>query len=83
MAKNRQETKVSARELQEKIAKLQTMEQTVQQYLMKRQQFMQQAAEVDGALVEIESSEEVYKITYNQDYDMGCIFWTRWDVAFE
>lgn len=51
--------------LQEKIAKLQTMEQSVQQYVMQRQQFNAQLLEIDSALSEIESSQEMYKIIGN------------------
>lgn len=51
--------------LQEKIAKLQTMEQSLQQYGMKRQQFVQKMLEIDAALNEIEKAPEMYKIVGN------------------
>jgi len=53
------------KELQEKIAKLQALEQSMQQYVMKRQQFAQKRLEVDSALKEIEKAPEMYKIVGN------------------
>ena len=51
--------------LQDKISRLQSMEQNVQQYVMRRQQFSQQLMEIDSALKELESSPEAYKIVGN------------------
>ena len=53
------------KELQEKIAKLQALEQSMQQYVMKRQQFAQKLMEVSSALKEIENAPEMYKIVGN------------------
>ena len=53
------------KDLQEKIAKLQALEQSMQQYVMKRQQFAQKRIEVDAALKEIENAPEMYKIIGN------------------
>lgn len=41
------------------------MEQNVQQYVMRRQQFSQQLMEIESALKELESSPEAYKIVGN------------------
>ena len=51
--------------LQDKISRLQSMEQNVQQYVMRRQQFSQQLMEIESALKELESSPEAYKIVGN------------------
>lgn len=53
------------KELQEKISRLQSIEQNVQQYVMQRQQFAMQQAELDSALRELENSEDSYKIIGN------------------
>ena len=53
------------KELQEKISRLQTMEQNVQQYLMQRQQFTLQLTELNSALKELEKTEESFKIVGN------------------
>ncbi len=51
--------------LQDKISRLQSLEQNVQQYVMRRQQFSQQLMEIESALKELESSPEAYKIVGN------------------
>lgn len=50
------------KETQEKITKLQMMEQNLQNLLLQRQQFSSQAIEVESALKELETTEPVYKL---------------------
>ncbi len=47
---------------QQKVANLQMMEQKLQNFLMQKQSFQGQVLELDNALHESKSSEEVYKI---------------------
>lgn len=51
--------------VQEKIAKLQGLEQNLQNFLMQRQQFQTQLMEIDSALDEIEKTDNAYKIVGN------------------
>lgn len=51
--------------VQEKIAKLQGLEQNLQNFLMQRQQFQTQLMEIDSALDEIEKTDSAYKIVGN------------------
>ena len=50
------------KETQEKIAKLQLLEQNLQNSSMQRQTFQSQLLEIENALTEIASSKETYKI---------------------
>jgi len=52
-------------ETQEKIGKLQLMEQSLQSFLMQKQQFQSQLIEIDSALKELETAKESYKIVGN------------------
>lgn len=52
----------SKEETQKKIAKLQMMEQRLQNYIMQKQSYQSQLLEVENALGESENSEEIYKI---------------------
>ena len=53
------------KETQEKMAKLQQIEQELQSFLLQKQNFQNQTIEVDSALKELESSNESYKIIGN------------------
>ena len=53
------------KDVQEKIAKLQGLEQNLQNFLMQRQQFQTQLMEIDSALDEIEKTDNAYKIIGN------------------
>ena len=53
------------KETEQKIQQLQMLEQGVQQSNVQKQQFQSQLLEVDSALEEMESSEELYKIVGN------------------
>ena len=53
------------KETQEKINKLQMMEQNLQHLLLSRQQFSTQLVETESALKELETSEPVYKAVGN------------------
>lgn len=53
------------KESQEKIAKLQVMEQNMQQLGMQKQQFQGQLMEIDSALSELGNTSEAYKIVGN------------------
>ena len=53
------------KEVQEKIQKLQTIEQGMQQFLMQKQQFQSQMVELDSALQELKTTNESYKIIGN------------------
>jgi prefoldin beta subunit len=50
---------------QEKIQQLQLMEQSINQFLMQKQQFQLQLSEIDSALEEIKDTKEAYKIVGN------------------
>jgi prefoldin beta subunit len=50
---------------EEKIQKLQLLEQNMQNYLMQKQQFQSQAVEIDSALEELKDQKEAYKIVGN------------------
>ncbi len=52
-------------ELQEKINKIQMLEQNIQAVSAQKQQIQTQQIEIDSALKEIENSEETYKIVAN------------------
>ncbi|MDD5087023.1 MAG: prefoldin subunit beta [Candidatus Nanoarchaeia archaeon] len=54
-----------SKETQQKIQQLQLMEQSMQQFLMQRQNFQSQLAEIDSALKELKKSKEAYKIIGN------------------
>ena len=54
-----------ADETQEKIQKLQLLEQNMQQFLMQKQQFQAQLVEIDSALGEVDKTENAYKIVGN------------------
>lgn len=53
------------KEVQEKIGKLQNIEQNMQQFMMQKQQLQGQAVELESALKELEQSPEAYKIIGN------------------
>jgi len=52
-------------EVQQKIEKLQTIEQTMQQFLMQKQQFQTQMVELNSALEELDKTDDSYKIIGN------------------
>ncbi len=54
-----------SKETQQKIQQLQLMEQSMQQFLIQRQNFQSQLAEIDSALKELKKSKEAYKIIGN------------------
>ncbi len=54
-----------SKETQQKIQQLQLMEQSMQQFLIQRQNFQSQLAEIDSALKELKNSKEAYKIIGN------------------
>lgn len=53
------------KETQDKIAKLQLIEQELQSFLMQKQNFQAQLVEIDSALKELDTSDEAYKIVGN------------------
>ena len=53
------------KEVQDKIAKLQMMEQNLQNFLMQRQQFQTHLVEMESALSEIDKTDKAYKIVGN------------------
>ena len=53
------------KDTQEKITKLQMMEQNLQNLLAQRQQFTTQLAEIEGAVKELATKEPVYKLVGN------------------
>lgn len=53
------------KDTQEKITKLQMMEQNMQNLLAQRQQFTTQLAEIEGAVKELDTKEPVYKLVGN------------------
>ena len=50
---------------QDKIQQLQLMDQSINQFLIQKQQFQMQLSEVDSALTEIKDKKEAYKIVGN------------------
>ena len=52
-------------ELQEKINKLSMMEQSLQQFLTKKQTFQSQLIEIESALGELKKTDKAYKIIGN------------------
>jgi len=50
------------KETQEKIGQLQMLEQSMQSFMMQKQQFRAQLMEVDSALKELENTNEAFKI---------------------
>ena len=53
------------KETEKKIAQLQLMEQNLQNALMQKQRFQTDGMEIENALKEIDTAEEVYKIVGN------------------
>ena len=53
------------KETEKKISQLQMMEQSMQSFLMQKQQFQAQLVEIESALKELEKSKEAYKIVGN------------------
>lgn len=53
------------KETEEKIGRMQLMEQNIQNFLMQKQQFQSQMIEITSALEELESTETAYKIIGN------------------
>ena len=53
------------KETQEKIARLQSLEQNLQGFLAQRQQFQGQLMEVESALKEVEKTDKAYRIVGN------------------
>ncbi len=53
------------KETEKKISQLQMMEQSMQTFLMQKQQFQAQLVEIESALKELEKSKEAYKIVGN------------------
>ncbi|HII71399.1 TPA: prefoldin subunit beta [Candidatus Woesearchaeota archaeon] len=53
------------KELQEKINRLSMMEQSLQQFLQKKQTFQSQLVEIESALGELEKTEKAYRIVGN------------------
>jgi len=51
--------------VQEKIGKLQMMEQNMQNFLMQRQQFQSQLGEIESALEELDKTDTAYRIIGN------------------
>lgn len=54
-----------SKEVEQKIGQLQLYEQSLQNFLMQKQQFQLQLIEIESALKELESSEQAYKIIGN------------------
>ena len=53
------------KETEEKIQQLQLIEQSLQTYLMQKQQFQKQLLEIESAIKELKGSKEAYKIVGN------------------
>ena len=53
------------KETQDKIARLQLIEQELQSFLMQKQNFQAQLMEIESALKELDTSDEAYKIVGN------------------
>lgn len=53
------------KEAEQKIQQMQLLEQNLQSFLMQRQQFQAQLAEIDSALKELKTSKKSYKIVGN------------------
>jgi prefoldin beta subunit len=53
------------KETEKKISQLQMMEQSMQSFLIQKQQFQAQLIEIESALKELEKSKEAYKIVGN------------------
>ena len=53
------------KETEKKISQLQMMEQSMQSFLVQKQQFQAQLIEIESALKELEQSKEAYKIVGN------------------
>ncbi len=53
------------KETEEKIGRLQLMEQNLQNFLVQKQQFQAQLVEVESALNELKNTKEAYKIVGN------------------
>lgn len=53
------------KETEKKISQLQMMEQSMQTFLMQKQQFQAQLIEIESALKELERTKEAYKIVGN------------------
>ena len=51
--------------VQEKIGKLQMLEQNMQNFLMQRQQFQSQLGEIESALEELDKTDTAYRIIGN------------------
>jgi prefoldin beta subunit len=49
-------------DVQKKVAKLQMMEQRLQNYILQKQNFQSQSLEIENALIESGSSDEIYRI---------------------
>jgi len=62
---NKGNSKMSEKETQESIGKLQAIEQQVQTMAMQKQQFQSQLFEVENALKELKTSKTAYKIVGN------------------
>jgi len=53
------------KDTEEKIGRMQLMEQNIQNFLMQKQQFQTQMIEITSALEELENTETAYKIVGN------------------
>ncbi|MBW2982101.1 prefoldin subunit beta [Candidatus Woesearchaeota archaeon] len=53
------------KETEKKISQLQMMEQSMQSFLVQKQQFQAQLIEIESALKELEKTKEAYKIVGN------------------
>jgi len=53
------------KETQEKISQLQMLEQSMQNFMVQKQQFQQQLVEINSALKELKDAESSYKIVGN------------------
>lgn len=53
------------KETQEKISQLQILEQSMQNFMVQKQQFQQQLVEINSALKELKEAEQSYKIIGN------------------
>jgi prefoldin beta subunit len=53
------------KEMEEKLNQLQILEQSMQTFLVQKQQFQTQLAEIDSAIEELGKSEHAYKIVGN------------------
>ncbi len=56
---------MSEKELQEKISRLQLLEQNLQQFNLQKQQFQLQLVEFESALKELSTTKKAYKIVGN------------------